>query len=151
MIGKVLFDEMRDRRQIKNKYKREEKENPWAVEAAMNRRDPMPTPPTSSPSTDGDGGGGRLLTSVDDGEGFAAEDPEPEEWTVAAVVGEAQEDMVMEKGQEQNLEDIEDKDKDEEFVPWLPSIANDSSAGMVGEDAEDDDDDDDDDDDLFND
>ena len=103
MIGKVLFDEMRDRRQIKNKHQREEKENPWAVEAAMNRRDPMPTPPTSSPSTDGDGSGGRLLTSVDDGEGFAAEDPEPEEWTVAAVVGEAQEDMVMEKGQEQNL------------------------------------------------
>ena len=146
MIGKVLFDEMRDRRQIKNKYKREEKENPWAVEAAMNRRDPMPTPPTSSPSTDGDGGGGRLLTSVDDGEGFAAEDPEPEEWTVAAVVGEAQEDMVMEKGQEQNLEDIEDKDKDEE--PRLDRFAPRS----VGEDAEDDDDDDDDDDeDLFND
>ena len=45
MIGKVLFHGKRDRRQVKNKFKREERENPAAIDAALNRRDPMPPPP----------------------------------------------------------------------------------------------------------
>ena len=45
MIGKVLFHGTRDRRQVKNKFKREERDNPAAIDAALNRRDPMPPPP----------------------------------------------------------------------------------------------------------
>ena len=32
MIGKVIFEGKRDRRQIKNKFKREERENPTSVD-----------------------------------------------------------------------------------------------------------------------
>ena len=78
MIGKVMFHGSRDRRQVKNKFKREERENPAAIDAALNRRDPMPPPPEPSPAEEEEEEPATERDEVDDALA-AVEDEEEEE------------------------------------------------------------------------